>query len=230
MNCEQAKALLRHDVVIEQADAEALREHLQACNECRTDADTQRLIRALRSLPVPAPEAGFEQRVMAPALARLPRRQARHHVAWFTALAASVCIAIVATLQIAAPERASRASVSPQFSVAVQPAQTRVIDVLLESPRALHDATLVITLDGVQLDNRPHTRELRWTTNLEKGANKLSLPVQLLGDADGEVLVRLEHGDTRREVRVRVMKAELQQPGLRQQGETRSHNGGLANA
>ena len=224
MKCEQARALLRQDVVIEQADAAALRKHLQACNECRTDADTQRLVRALRSLPAPSPEAGFEHRVMAPALARLPRRQARHHVAWFTALAASVCIAIVATLQIAVPERTPRASVSPEFSVRVLPAQTRVVDVLLEAPRALQGATLVVSLDGVQLENRPHTRELRWTTNLEKGANKLSLPVQLLDSAEGEVLVRLEHGETRREVKVRVLNAEL-----RQQGEYRGRSGGIAN-
>lgn len=218
MKCDQARNLLEQEIVTDHADAAALREHLQECTDCRADAEDRQLVAGLRSLPVPSPGAGFEQRVMGAALDRFPRRRMPHHAAWFTAMAASVCLAVVLTLQLAVPpERTPRASAIPSFTVTARPHETRVIDVVLDTKQPLSGATLMVSLgDGLQLENRPRTRELRWTTDLEAGGNQLSLPVQMLDENGGDIIVTLEHGELSRQVRVRVTGIDMPTQGARQ--------------
>ena len=45
-------------------------------------------------------------------------------------------------------------------------------------------------------------RELTWSTDLEKGVNKLTLPLSAVAVAGGQLVVRLEHEGTTREFRV----------------------------
>lgn len=217
MKCDRARNLIEQETVTDHADAAALREHLQECKDCRADAEDRQLVAGLRSLPVPSPGAGYEQRVMSAALDRFPRHRMPHHAAWFTAMAASVCLAVVLTLQLAVPERTPRASAVPSFTVTARPHETRVIDVVLDTKRPLSGATLMVSLgDGLELENRPRTRELRWTTDIKAGGNKLSLPVKLLDENGGDVIVILEHGELNKQVRVRVTGTDTPTQGAAQ--------------
>lgn len=217
MNCEQTRQMLASETPADRGDAEVLREHLQQCAGCREFAVTQQIIADMRSLPVPPPEAGFEQRVMSAALSHYPepaaQQRSRHHVAWFAALAASVVLAVTLTLQFAVPPE--RTDI-PSFTVSARANETRIVDVVLDSRKRLSNATLTVTLDSnLQLENRPHTRELRWQADIQEGGNHLSLPVQWLGGDDGNLVVTLEHDDHREQIRVRVKGNTDNQQGMR---------------
>lgn len=218
MNCEQVRQQLEQRTA-GTADLElVLLAHLRNCDACRDHAEECRLVGLLSSLPVREPSANFEQRALQAALARFPEKRRSPHAAWAMALAASVTLAVAVTLRLttsgpAAPmptneTRTVAAPVAtdmPTFTVSARPMETRVVDVVLDSKHALQDATFVVTLDeNLRLENRPLTRELRWQANVQAGGNKLSLPVQLFNAAYGEMIVTLEHGDMRQQVKVHV--------------------------
>lgn len=207
MNCNATREQLENGT--SGAD-ESVREHLAGCSECRDYARDLELVSLLRSLPVREPRPGFETRALRTALANAPGRH-RTHVAWSLATAASMALAVMITLRLSAPEQPAPAILAEApdqvFTVTARPLQTRIVDVVLDSRNALENATLTVTLDeNLMLENRPQVRELRWQANVQPGGNKLSLPVQLLDAADGEMTVTLEHGDTRQRVTVRVKK------------------------
>lgn len=78
------------------------------------------------------------------------------------------------------------------FHVALN--ETRQMDIAIETDRELQGATITIILAGdVDLDGYPTQRELSWSTNLDAGVNRLSLPLIATGANGGQVLVRLDH-------------------------------------
>jgi hypothetical protein len=88
-------------------------------------------------------------------------------------------------------------SAVPAVHVALN--QPRPVTVTLESPEALVNAVVRIELRGaVALDGYAGQRELRWSTDLDRGINQLTLPVVALDAAGGQVLVEVTHGDKRR--------------------------------
>lgn len=223
MNCEQARQQLEQCTAARVNLELVLLAHLRNCDACRVHAEKYRLLGLLRSLPVREPSAEFEQRVLQAALARFPKKRRSPHAAWATALAASVTLAVAVTLrltnsgpaaQMPSDDTRTVATLAatdsiPTFTVSARPMETRMVDVVLDSKHALQDATFVVTLDeNLRLENRPLTRELRWQANVQAGGNKLSLPVQLFNAADGEMIVTLEHGDMRQQVKVHVREDE----------------------
>ena len=81
----------------------AMREHLQQCSQCAGDYRLlEELLHAVRDMPVPEPEAGYENRVWTRLLPQLPQRKPlssflfRRPWAWAPALAASLAIAFLA--------------------------------------------------------------------------------------------------------------------------------------
>jgi hypothetical protein len=77
--------------------------------------------------------------------------------------------------------------------------ETRDVNVAVESPEALAGAQIHVTLSGaIGLRGFDGQRELRWTADLDRGVNQLTLPVVALGASGGQVLVEVTHGDRRR--------------------------------
>lgn len=216
MNCESTRQLLEQAPQPQQATSDSeLLAHLRDCPECRDHAETMRLVALLRTLPARASSSEFKTRALEAALAHLPHQRRPFFSGWSSlplAMAASLVLAVFVALQFGFPAQhsphrtvAQNESAEQVFTVSVRPMQTRVVDVVLDSKRALDNATLVVKLDdNLMLENRPSMKELRWQTNIQPGGNRLSLPVQLLGSADGEMTVTLEHGDTRQHVKVQV--------------------------
>ena len=69
----------------------------------------------------------------------------------------------------------------------------------LESPEALANAEVRVELRGaVGLDGYAGQRELRWSTDLDRGVNQLTLPVVASDASGGQVVVEVIHGDKRR--------------------------------
>ncbi len=82
-----------------------------------------------------------------------------------------------------------------EFVVGVD--ERRVMDLAIESERALDDARISILLSGgVTLDGYDDRRELTWNTDIRAGVNKLSLPIRAINGHGGRMVVRLSHPDS----------------------------------
>lgn len=208
MQCREARQRLeaRPAGALREAADGALLAHLRECADCREHAEELRLVRLLGSLPVRTPNKGFEKKALRTALERLPGASRRHHAGWALATAASVLLAVMLTLHFNAPAPGQFPAAQPQIvMIEVQPGRTRVVDVMFKSERAIENATIIVELDGnLRLENRPGTRQLEWPTSLKAGANKLSLPVQLFESGTGELIITLQYGQTRQQLKVQV--------------------------
>ncbi|HEY0941026.1 MAG TPA: hypothetical protein VGE08_13070 [Steroidobacter sp.] len=163
------------------------------------DNDSDILRRALQRIPAPEPRPGFVDRALAKATAQAaPPRNRLAHLAsrWETWIGAALggAIATVITLVLVLPTQPKPPGITLTLN------ETRDIDVLIDSERALDDATIRIVASGsVALDGFENEREIDWQTNLAQGSNMLSLPVVARSKGAGKLVAVIEHeGRTRR--------------------------------
>lgn len=168
------------------------------------DKDAEILRRALKRIPAPEPRPEFVDRAFAKATARTqPPRNRLSHLAsrwetWIGALAGAA-VAVVFML-ILWPPMVSR---EPGITLALN--EMRDIDVLIDSERALDDATIrVVATGSVVLDGFENEREIDWKTRLDPGANVLSLPVVARSTGAGQLVAVIEHGGRTRQVTVNL--------------------------
>ena len=179
-------------------------QHIRQCPDCR---DALRGAEALALLsrrePGKAPDGMLKR------LAReLGGRSARSRRTGFWlgtgvggAIAASL-LALALTLGWLGPT-AQQGDAVAEFVVALS--EPRSMDIAIETDRALASANISIVLaGGVELDGYAGRRELSWTTDLEAGINRLSLPVLATDPAGGQMVVRLEHPDSEQVFVVRL--------------------------
>lgn len=82
-----------------------------------------------------------------------------------------------------------------EFTVALS--EPRNMDIAIETDRPLYGASISIVLTGgVELDGYGGQRELTWTTDLDAGINRLSLPVIAIDSSGGQMLVRMSHPES----------------------------------
>lgn len=162
--------------------------------------DAEILRRALKRIPAPEPRPEFVDRAFAKATGQspVPPRSRLAHLAsrwetWIGAVAgAAVAIALMLVLWSPTQNR------EPGITLALN--EMRDIDVLIDSERALDDATIRIVATGsVVLDGFENEREIDWRAHLAKGSNMLSLPVLARSAGAGQLVAVIEHeGRTRR--------------------------------
>ena len=202
MQCDEARQLI--DFSEHNADEGGLTVHLQQCNACRKyGEDHNRLLRLLASLPVEEPGPAFEDRMISAARRNLSSASRNLHMRWAMATAASMILTVFLTVQYY--PAGIRNSMDAGTVVNILPQQVRMIDILLDSPKAMEGAQITVRLDNrVELVGYEGIRDLRWETDLKSGSNKLSLPVQLLTDDTGEITVTVEHGGSSKQLSVIV--------------------------
>lgn len=196
----------------------ALREHLADCAECRALAEDLRVQRLLRTLPAPQPPQGFADRALRQAWRQgAGQRSGRALTGGWTGLAAaaSILVAVLVVLT-AAPWRAADEAVSPDMRVVQIPADgVGKVRVVLNSPRALPNATITVNLDeGLNLAGYPDTRTLRWQTPIRMGKNMLELPVMMQQRQRGNLTIDIESGESRKQMQLSV-EAREQKPEAR---------------
>jgi hypothetical protein len=216
MNC---RTFTQHlDEYLEGALAGAAHEaagaHLQGCADCqRRLARMQALRAALRNLPVPAPRAEFFEQALAHAQRPVgaPRRRWRYVAG--AALAASLALWLASSWS---PGLTPVPAAKPA-NVTIALNEVRTVQLAFAAERDLEQATLTIALpSGVELQGFPGQREVRWRTNLARGANVLSLPLIAVASTTGSLVARLEHGDRVSELTVALhVKAPARTSSLR---------------
>jgi hypothetical protein len=163
--------------------------------------DLAKLRASLSDMPVPEPELGFEDRVLAIATAAHVgastdvRSTFRRHSTWWAA-ALGALAATVACLAVFWKQPAA----APGASVMLALNENREVSVVIDSERDLAGATIRLYVTGsVALAGYEQQHEIEWKTSLTQGANLLSLPVVGRTPGEGSLVAEIEHdGRTRR--------------------------------
>jgi hypothetical protein len=208
MNCAEAQAQLETGTARPGAPSAELLAHLQECAECRAGAEQLRLVRLLRTLPVPPPSAGFVDRALQQSWPQqsvvAPRRPLSG-----AALAAGVVLAVLIAGKLALPYFGAGGDDAAVQVVQMLPQEMRPIEVLMVSQEALPNATITVHLDkNLSLAGYPGVDTLSWQAPLQAGNNKLTLPVQLQGAPKGAIVIEIESGTARKQLRVSVEAPE----------------------
>ena len=198
MRCEDAMDRIE---TLAQPGAEltAAFEHVATCADCTSALRAMHALRTLRDEPLPQVDELAVASAVDRALANEPSRRYRRGflggIASGVALAATVA-AVAFGLWIRNLDGDGAGSV-PEVRLALN--EPRAVTVALESPEPLIGADVRVELRGaVALEGYAGQRELRWSTNLDRGINQLTLPVIALDANGGQVLVEVVHGDKRR--------------------------------
>ena len=190
----------------------AAMEHLAECQSCRDAQYAAGMLRAERARPIPPPSPGALERAIAAATrsaAReiaLPARVQRRSGFWAGLAVGSGAMAAAAAVAWAAfvvpkvdpgPFPEVPTAMTPQVTLALYEPQD--VNIAVDTPSPLMDAEIRVMLTGaIELDGFADQRELRWRTNLDAGANQLTLPVIATAVGGGQVLVEVQHGQKRR--------------------------------
>src|SRR5690606_434389 len=151
-----------------------------------------------RAMPVPQAAPGARERALRRAVAqgsRAPSRRGFWLGAGFGAAVAASLAAVFVALRLEAPQVPTVAI--PEVTFAVN--EVRGINVAVQAPEPLTAAEIRVSLIGaIDLEGYPQQRELRWTTDLDRGMNQLTLPIVARDASGGQVLVEVMHGGRRR--------------------------------
>ena len=159
--------------------------------------ESDAMSQALRDMPVPEPRPGFVDRVLENATRSGRRahaeRGALRHVAtrWETWFGAAVggAVAAALTLMVIRPVHEPSAA-----TITLALHEARAIDVLINSDRELHDATIRVAVTGsVALDGMDNERIVDWRADLDRGVNLLSLPVVARHPGAAQLVAVIEH-------------------------------------
>lgn len=132
-------------------------------------------------------------------LADVPERSASGRRFWlgtgFGGAVAASLFALALTIGWIEMPKATDGSENAEFVVTLN--EPRMMDIAIEAERALQGASISILLSGgVEVDGYQGQRELTWTSDLDVGVNRLTLPVVAINRSGGQVIVRLSHPDS----------------------------------
>jgi hypothetical protein len=199
MQCEDAVETMRTAASRPNIRLRAAMDHVASCDECQAALRAIDGLSVLHDRPVPVVSDETIERAIDKALTMSPATRYRRGfwsgVASGAALAAAIAALAVGVWLWRAGGEAAVAV--PEVRVALN--QRSDVTVTFESREPLLNAEVRVELRGaVALDGYGGQRELRWSTNLDRGINQLTLPVVASDAGGGQVLVEVTHGDRRR--------------------------------
>lgn len=166
--------------------------------------DREPLRNALKRLPVPPPRPGFVESAIAKATRRPPAAKRSSVFArwemWF-GVAVGVAASVLVTVFLLRP--VAPADVG---AVTLAVAESRNIDVVIDSERTLDQATIRIATTGaIELNGFDDNRQVQWQTRLDRGRNVLSLPIVARSTGAAQLVATIEHGGRVRRVAVKML-------------------------
>jgi len=209
MRCDHAQELIeQHESGTDASLRQSARQHVESCADCRAARDAVDALRREAELAVPAPTArAFGRAMKTAALAAGGAEQPRHLSFWSGAalggaLAATLVYAAVTLWPTSQPTGLSTPT------VVLAAAEVRDVAISVYSEKALSNAEIHVSVTGaIGLDGFAGQRELRWTTELDRGINQLNLPLIALGAGDGQLIVDVSGGGRHKSFLVDVQTA-----------------------
>lgn len=207
MNCNDVIARIEDycDGNLPNEDREALDHHLDGCESCYRKVRAERRWRLLLAEPVSEPDAGFEQRMLEAAHGGGDARRR-----WTTpAVGAAMAACLVGGLFLGQwLPTSDSGSAEPSGTEVVGPVasdEVQTVRLAFDSGKSLQGVTLTLELPPhAELASMPGERRISWQVDLEKGENRLALPMRTLFPGDGELVARVQHGDQTKTFRAPV--------------------------
>lgn len=205
MSCDfdkdRLRALARGSLAGEERDS--VFAHVDRCEDCRAALRGAEALAELAARDTGMPRTGLFEAVVEKAVSQ-PASALRDNRFWkgagFGAIAASL---LAMALFFGWTDSRVPAGSVPEFVVSLE--EPRLMNLAFETDRVLAGATITIFLSGsVEIEGYGPRRELSWTENLEAGVNRLSLPVIANGFEGGQMVVRLEHPQSKQVFVVRL--------------------------
>ena len=195
MRCEDAIEIIRAAGSGPRGDLRAALDHAAACVDCQAAQRALDAMRKLADASVPSVDEAAIERAIDRALAS---RAPGWRRGFWSGLASGAAAAVAALGGGIWSLRSGESSVAvPEVRLALN--RPSEVTVTLDSPEPLANAEVRVELRGaVALDGYAGQRELRWSTDLDRGINQLTLPVVAIDATGGQVLVEVTHGDKRR--------------------------------
>jgi len=190
--------------------------HAEGCTACRHRiAGEMRLRQRLRALPMPEPDMRVFEQAIARAAASAAIRRRWTGGGW--ALAASIALVIAVAGYLPRHGSIDQDGI-PGLTIALH--EVREVNLAVESPRRLADATFTVVLPpGIEMAGYPGRREITWKGDLEPGKNLLVLPLRAEAGAGGEIVTSITHIDRTKTYVVNLTvdsNGDLREPSLRQ--------------
>lgn len=210
MDCTELSSLLEPfvDKRLTSVQQAAVKKHLGECDSCASALYAVEALHARRSVVAPTPRTEFFAEVLQ--LATQDGAVAHQRTGnrfWIGAglggaLAAGITFALLSFNSVLQPPPEPS---MPQLTIALN--ETRDVKFAIDSPTELSGAQIRVVLTGtVALVGFEGQSELRWATDLDRGINRLSLPVTMVGSDGGQVMVEVIHVD-RHEVFVVALRS-----------------------
>lgn len=131
----------------------------------------------------------------------------RHHELWLGAAMGGAVVAALAIALLGPQHLSEEASRVPEVTVALH--EARDVGLVIDAERSMEGATVTLHLSGgIDLAGFGEQRRISWQTNLEPGANLLSLPVIAHSVEGGTLTALVEHEARTRSVAVKVRVGE----------------------
>lgn len=210
MNCNDVITQIEDycDGSLSTEDRQALDHHLEGCESCYRKVRAERRWRLMLAEPVGEPDDGFEQRMLEAAHGGGDARRR-----WTTpVVGAAMAACLVGGLflgQWLPSDSGSSAAPGTQIVGPVASEEVQTVRLAFDSGEALENVTLTLELPAhAELASMPGERRISWQVDLEKGENRLALPMRTLFPGDGELIARVQHGDQTKTFRAPVGGAQ----------------------
>lgn len=178
-------------------EREALGEHLSECADCRDAWHASWALRALAAgLPRVQPRPGLFEKVRSRAsqIATSGRTRSSWLGGAAAAIAASFVVSLLSLTLLTDGRTPAGINVLPRPMIAFALHEAREVSVAIESGQALVDAAVRVSLsEGLELVGFEGRREISWHTDIDRGVNRLTLPIAALAAGSGRLLVEVEH-------------------------------------
>lgn len=199
MRCEDAMETITGAGSQPRSGLRSAMDHAMNCDDCHAALRALDAMRVLREEPAPSVDDAAVERAIDRALttssAERYRRGFRSGLASGVGMAAAVA-ALAVGVWLFGDVTETPVTV-PEVRIALN--KPSEVTVTLESPEPLANAEVRVELRGaLALDGYASQRELRWSTDLDRGINQLTLPVVAIDASGGQVLVEVTHADKRR--------------------------------
>lgn len=199
MNCqevlERVEMLVAHP--LSETEKRSCEEHLNGCDECQSALRGTEALRLIRNQRDMAPPNGLFEKVLSQTTG--PRHQPeRRNRFWLGAGFGGAVAATIVAAFIMFGVPGTSPTVQPlaaEFMISMH--ETRDLNIAIDTGHPMLGATVSIILSGgVELAGYGNQRELTWTNDLAAGVNKLTLPLIALDQSGGQLIVKLDHGDS----------------------------------
>lgn len=185
--------------------------HLGECEQCQQAAYAHKVLREVGNLPNPEPSADLFARVMSNATdatrhsGAVSGNKTSQHFWWGAGVGGAIAASVMAFLLVLNTDSPPQVDHSLQAAFSVSSSQAQTLYLAIDLPESLPGATISLALSGdVILDGYGGEQALSWRADLDKGVNKLSIPVLATGTQGGKLLVRVLHGDKQKMLSVDI--------------------------